>query len=464
MKDPIQDELDTLNDQADAVDRQKNLEQALYDLRRAENQKSNLVYTEEGFKYITDDSAISEARSKVDDARLEITKADLQSQIDALDDEIDRYNDLIDAINKEMDAINEQTDEQIAALERTKNKWQEVIDQQELAQNMFLLTSEFGQDAVTRIINGDEDLIAQWKVSYLTTIADIDRETNGTIGGLTTSLASLYGMDASELRSQFDDVNGSVVSTNDSVDELAYAINGDGEDGESLAQAINEETDTALEFFGQQEDAIRGQMIPAIQDGISYMEEFNETAGESIDKTVIIHYETDGIENAYASGTKNARKGLAIVGEEKPEVIVTNSGNTLLAQEPTLVNMQGGETVYDGNETEKMLDGDGFNEDGYRPVNPDDFPLLKALSQYSSEQLRQHFLYNNPNALLPSFDSVTQQAINNVSTVNNNQSPVNTINIQPGAIVLNGIQDVNTLGDAIVSRLPHIMTQKLNQI
>ena len=63
--------------------------------------------------------------------------------------------------------------------------------------------------------------------------------------------------------------------------------------------------------------------------------------------------------NAYASGTRNAEKGLALVGEEKPEVIVTNDDKVLLAEKPSLINMEGGETVYNGDETEKMLNSNG---------------------------------------------------------------------------------------------------------
>ena len=123
--------------------------------------------------YTSDPEAIRDAQEGVDDAKLEIQKQSIQDQIDALDDEIDRYNDLIDQINKAADT-------QIDALEQIKNKWREVIDQQEHAKNISLLTGEFGIDAVTKILTGnDDDLLAQWKNNYITALASIDMESQG---------------------------------------------------------------------------------------------------------------------------------------------------------------------------------------------------------------------------------------------------------------------------------------------
>ena len=186
-KKPLQDELDALDEKARKEELALNLQKAQYDLARAENQRSKLIYSEEkGMHYVNDPKEIRDAQKDVDDAKLEIHKQSIQDQIDVLDDEITKYDELIDQINKAADA-------QVKALEKIKNKWQEVIDQQDYAKNITILTGEFGSDAIVKILTGnDDDLLAQWKNSYINTLKGIDLESQGYIGDLTKQIESLY--------------------------------------------------------------------------------------------------------------------------------------------------------------------------------------------------------------------------------------------------------------------------------
>lgn len=207
--------------------------------------------------HTTDSTAIRDAKKEVEDAELEIQKNDIQKQIDALDDEIEKYNELIDAINDQIDVIDDQieavndqidavneyidglndivdqigdaADAQVEALEKTKNKWQELIDKQEEAQNMLLLTGEFGADAIRKILAGDDDdLLAQWKENYITTLSEIDSETQGYIGDMTEQLAGLYNVDLSPLQAQFNNVKESISGMTDSLGSAVNAIIGKG--------------------------------------------------------------------------------------------------------------------------------------------------------------------------------------------------------------------------------------------
>ncbi len=186
-KKPLQDELDALDEKARKEELALNLQKAQYDLARAENQRSKLIYSEEkGMHYVNDPKEIRDAQKDLDDAKLEIHKQSIQDQIDVLDDEITKYDELIDQINKAADA-------QVKALEKIKNKWQEVIDQQDYAKNITILTGEFGSDAIVKILTGnDDDLLAQWKNSYINTLKGIDLESQGYIGDLTKQIESLY--------------------------------------------------------------------------------------------------------------------------------------------------------------------------------------------------------------------------------------------------------------------------------
>ena len=258
-KKPLQDELDALEDKARDENLILDLQQKQYNLKRLENQRTKLVYTaDQGMIYTSDSSAIRDAKKDVDSAKLEIQKNDIQKQIDALDDEIDRYNDLIDLVNDQIDAVNSAADAQINALEKVKNKWQEVIDQQEYAENISLLTGEFGTDAIEKLLSGnDDDLLAQWKNSYVNTLAGLDMETQGYIGNMTQQIASLYHVDLSVLQSQFQGVKDSVAS---------------------LDNTIRDETDTAANAFDQHTDKLTNEVVPAIQGAATEMDTFNESA------------------------------------------------------------------------------------------------------------------------------------------------------------------------------------------
>ena len=91
--------------------------------------------------------------------------------------------------------------------------------------------------------------------------------------------------------------------------------------------------------------------------------------------------------------------------------------------------MEGGETVFDGDETAKMLKAKGL-----RPVTPDEFPLLKAFSQFTPEEIRQKFSLGHVNPARTISSSIAQNASNvNNSSVNHASCTVGDIHIHcPG--------------------------------
>lgn len=264
--------------------------------------------------YTHDDAKIRDAKKEVEDAELEIQKNDIQKQIDALDDEIEKYNELIDAINDQIDAINDQidavndqidsvndyidglndivdqigdaADAQVDALEKTKNKWQELIDQQEEAQNMLLLTGEFGADAIRKILTGnDDDLLAKWKDSYIATISEIDSETQGYIGDMTDQLAGLYNVDLTPLQAQFDNVKDSVNGVTDSI----------GGDEDSLSDAFTQVGNTANNVIGNPDAEGDGTVIGefgSMKTAVNDVTDAVSTGDESLENAILEETET----------------------------------------------------------------------------------------------------------------------------------------------------------------------------
>lgn len=345
-KKPLQDELNALEDKARQENLILNLQKAQYDLARAENQRTTLIYTEEnGMVYTSDTSAVKAAKKNVDDARLEIQKQSIRDQIDLLDEEIDRYNDLIDQINAA-------ADNQINALEQIKNKWQEVIDRQEYAKNISLLTGEFGAGAIEMILSGNDDaLLAQWKQNYISTLAEIDMESQGYIGSLTEQMASLYEVDLSPWQAQFE-------GGTDSVNNITDALN---------------ETTLAMDVLDQHAENLTDEVIPTIRSATEEMNQLNAAADLDIEKTITITYHTIGdstlpdgtsVGAPHSEGTAKVtgdwgvrRAGTALVGELGQEIIVSSDGTwrTVGDHGAEFVNLHENDIIFNHLQTQELL-------------------------------------------------------------------------------------------------------------
>ena len=195
-----------------------------------------------------------------------------------------------------------------------------------------------------------------------------------------------------------DSLEGSVQNV---IDKVAGSSEGkdkkDSKEGESEADtdtdnligAIQAQYDKTVETIPQQiesfnlfESAIGG-CVTQLHEMIVALKEV-QTLSSSIGMMGTVPI------NGYATGTTHAKKGLSIVGEEEPELIEHNNGNLSLVTEPTLVNMEGGEKVYNGEETKSLLNPKQkqmlqdfmkhglVRDDVIVKVNDDESPLLKA--------------------------------------------------------------------------------------
>lgn len=334
-KEPLQDQLDDMEKQREAREEQLAVEQALYNLRRAENQREKLTYTSgQGMVYKSDDKAIKDARDALDDAEYDVAKRKLQDQIDALDDQIDQ-------INKQVDAINENYDKQIKALEKIKNAWQEAIDDITNAQNIALLKEYFGDEgAITKLLSGEYNPGTGWTKDYIQNLKDLSAINGKGISNTATELAALYGLKATDFVSEFD----TVISKIDEEEKKALAA-----------------TDAIRIGAEQQSEAITTIVLPAISQEIDYMNAFNDVAGQDISKTVTINYQTNGYSSDLpeVGGTGiAAAKGFNndLIGEKGREIWVhTQDGTYDIVDKPTMVDLKPDDVVLNNAQTEEVL-------------------------------------------------------------------------------------------------------------
>ncbi len=84
-----QNEIDAINDAADARQRELDLQKAQYELERMQNQNTILQYSEtEGMHYVQDSSGIRDAKEQVDEAKRQIEIAGIEKEINLLEKNI----------------------------------------------------------------------------------------------------------------------------------------------------------------------------------------------------------------------------------------------------------------------------------------------------------------------------------------------------------------------------------------
>ena len=410
-KRPLEVQLELLEKQKEKEDRILSLQKAQYELKRAEQQRDKLTYVDGQMIYRADETNLRNARDAVDEAKYNIEKASIEDRIDAYD--------------KEIDKIKERYDAEIAGMERLQNEWQNALALRERAQNFGDFESMFGEGSVAKLLDGDSSFISTWKQTYLNTLGGIDMVSSGTISEMTTRYAELAGLDLSNITEQTKTVASQFHAVNDAVNSLNNAIGTESPNTENNAPAdkpsANAESASLSDALQNTYD-IASEVLPEEAAMLNAITEAANTAAAAVNelKTAIASLNTLSLTpdslavsgSAYASGTRHAKKGLAIVGEEKPEMIITTDQKAYLAKQPTLLRMEGGETVLSGDETAKMLKARGF-----QPIRPDDFPLLKAFAAYSPEEIRQRFA---PQMISPAGTTASATLQNAGHAVNNN--------------------------------------------
>lgn len=374
-KDSLEDELNAIEEAKEDRENQLALEQALYNLRRAENQKTKLVYTsDQGMVYKTDDSAIKDAREEVEDAEYEIATDAIQDRIDAIDSQIDDLDDQIDRINEDFD-------KQIEGLQKLADAWQKAIDDITNAENIAILKEYFGDDSiVSKILSGEVNPSTGWTSDYIQTVTDLAAASgDGSLSETYETLKELYGLSGESFLSEYANIATQSETNQEAVEALRAAIaggtassdqgqgttaSGYTEPGSSsdLTSAIEASGEAGVTAAENHSTAIYDTMIPAIESETDFMNEFNKSAAEEINKTVNITYHTSGlpsglIGNSKASGGSINKDLEALVGEEGPELVAHRNGTfeTVGQNGAEFTNLQKGDLVFDANQTDELL-------------------------------------------------------------------------------------------------------------
>lgn len=490
QKKPLEYELELMERQKDAADKQLQYKKALYALRRAEQQRENYTYTsDKGFIYKADDQTIKDAKKDVSDAEYELLKLNIQQQIDAIDDQIDHLNDLIDQTEAYYDT-------QIDGLNAYKEEWQKAIDMEELATNMQTFIDKFGVDGLQRLLNEDMSLITSWKQSYLDNMAEIDMESTGTIGNLTKKFQELSGLAISptitvmtDFEQAITDVNSKINGGGSSDNKEQSTNGGQGQGGQTRGSGSDNLVDAMTELSGtalNEDTGIPAQtqawtnMLDPLQEVSDKLNDIELTLENLNGKTFSINVEfkssgASGSANAngnftgavirsgaaFASGTLGASKDeTALLGELGNELVVRgNRFFTVGNNGAEMFNVKKGDIIFNHQQTKDLLDkgcamghGVAYAEGnagrvtmtaGIRPFRPGDqtYDMMQQFKACYSNNVDA--LNLNTNALNQRHEDFMRQVQNiSNSVVNRQQTVTQTINVS-----LPNITDSSTAQD-----------------
>lgn len=445
--DRIQAIIDGLKDANDERDRTLALEKAKYELEKAYSQKVKKLYVEgKGFIYTPDYDAIKDAQSSYDDAELDVKTDELQKQIDTLTDFKSKWDDVKNAYQYNIDKMN--------ATALLGSEYQKLI-----LNNNILDVENFKSQYVSiqQQINSNKELIKSYneKVDYYNKLKEqwqsitdeYDKQRNAQYASQV--LGANWENDVLNGRlSTWNNFRNQYVSLQQAIaDAQVQSANEQIKALQALADAAWASANEQINAAKEAQKAASGSTGSAGSVGSAYNVSGMISAGAP---TSVINKITGNKSNTSAAATADQRKNNS-------NIIMSNEQKKTIAASKKRAN-----------NIRKYANG------GVVKINPDD--LLTGLAKQHGEdgfamvQDGERVLTPNQNASFEKFvDLITGMNITpqmlmpdftRFATGNSTDNSSVIVNI--GDINLQGVQNAEQLGDAIIKRLPGYITQKFN--
>lgn len=486
--DAIQDEIDGLQEANDERKQQLDLEEKLYNLERAKNQKTARIFREsEGeFVYEADSEAVRDAQGEYEDALFDKTISDMEDKIkdieEARDKLLESYDSEIDRLQKIMDSWDGITD----AIQRAKDiaitgeilgsGWQDRVTSGESG-DLENLTGQYEKNDKKqtwveqqiedneRLIQKVEEYIEAWQMGEMS-IREAHEEINDIVGDImpeieanderVSSLSTYTSAWSNAMINVPASVAAVTAAASNNLDELTateqrrqaafgYAqewANSALSVGGSLGLITESSAAAAIAeqgFFGQ-----RVTNITAFKDTYSSMASIIASMCDNIVQScsdaedAMRDLAKAESKYGYARGTKNAKPGLHPVAEgNKPEIIIKGNGAAILAKNETYFPFAGGETVLDPSDTQKVIQGDGLT-----PIDPSQLVI-------SDKQVKAFAGIAGNNSMPSAVDRLIQKSNLQTSNVSTSSIKQGDVIVKFGDLNLPQVKDVDSFTRAI---------------
>lgn len=445
--DRIQAIIDGLKDANGERNKALAIEKTKYELEKAYNSKVVKKYVEgKGYFYDVDYDTIKDAQKSYDDAELDVKTDELQKQIDTLTDFKSKWDDVKNAYQYNIDKMN--------ATALLGSEYQKLI-----LNNNILDVENFKSQYVSiqQQINSNKELIKSYneKVDYYNKLKEqwqsitdeYDKQRNAQYASQV--LGANWENDVLNGRlSTWNNFRNQYVSLQQAIaDAQVQSANEQIKALQALADAAWASANEQINAAKEAQKAASGSTGSAGFVGSAYNVSGMISAGAP---TSVINKITGNKSNTSAAATADQRKNNS-------NIIMSNEQKKTIAASKKRAN-----------NIRKYANG------GVVKINPDD--LLTGLAKQHGEdgfamvQDGERVLTPNQNASFEKFvDLITGMNITpqmlmpdftRFATGNSTDNSSVIVNI--GDINLQGVQNAEQLGDAIIKRLPGYITQKFN--
>lgn len=309
----IQRRKEALEEENDEKERAIELEKLQMALENAKRNKNIRVYYEDkGFVWETDKEAISEAQKELDDF----------------------YKD------EKVRAL----DEQIKYWEKEKDKWSSITSDYERNQNKLIAMQQFGYDITNKILAGQSDSLIKNARQHYTSVSDKIRDNEKEIKSLEELQTKTEEFVADQIKFN-DDLNSNLMEDAKNRKDVWDKMILDAQDFVSRYNSIMSSmaggdyasaSNSATTYYWKGNKVDSATVNKWKNDGWTYVGSKNGGT-----------WSKNGVET-FASGTKNAPRGLAIVDEEGSEAIAAK----VSAGRYTFLN--GGEQIFTAEQTKRL--------------------------------------------------------------------------------------------------------------
>lgn len=442
--DRIQAIIDGLKDANDERDRTLALEKAKYELEKAYSQKIKKLYVEgKGYIYTPDYDAIKDAQSSYDDAELDIKTSELQKQIDTLTDFKSKWDDIKNAYQNNIDEMN--------ASALLGSEYQKLI-----LNNNILDVENFKNQyvGIQQQINSNEELIKSYneKVNYYNKLKEqwqsITDEYNTQMNAQYASQVLGANWENDVLNGRLSTLDGfrtQYISVQQAIADAQWqSANEQIKALQALANAAWASANEQINAAKEAQKAASGSTGSAGSVGSAYNVSGMISAGAP---TSVINKIAGNKSNTSAAATADQRKNNS-------NIIMSNEQKRIIAASKKHVRKYAKGGVVKINPDDLLADlAKQHGEDGFAIVQ-DGERILTQQQTASFDRFVDLITGMNvtPQMLMPDFTKFA------TGTTTDNSSVI--VNI--GDINLQGVQNAEQLGDAIIKRLPGYITQKFN--
>ena len=443
LKEAIQDQIDALQKENNLREANLNVQKAEYELEKAKNQRSSKIFHEgQGWIYESDADTINTAQQNFDNAKYEYRLAILQDQITVFDDEIERLNEI-------------------------KERWSDIATE---AENLVLINKAIAYDSgfVGKVLIENAALIGSIASTYSSLTSQKEsyedqQEDYTTLQDVINDTVEMYDLEAIGYEEAKQRIKNAIM-------QYYPEIVSNYENEEETLERVAEKK---LEDAGVTEETSEDILDTVKKSNKQILKNYNKL----VDGLEEVFGQLNGMLDAYSSNTKamvssisasieELRTQLSSVQSEVDDTTITTETTTSVKSSEKEVKKVAAKKKDNTKSAGKSHSGLelGYIGESSSSKDKDAFRYI-ALNELKNNEIVRVLQKNEAvltegqvSQVMDNFRKVTQVKV--PTLLPNNLQSNSSVNFN-GDIIVQGVQNTDSLANAIKTQLPNAMLQEL---